>query len=225
MDDRCLLFFVKNPERGTVKTRLASSVGEEVARDLYKNFILDMLAALEKRDFALSICFYPEDALKDLKKMLGGKYRYLPQKGEDLGRRMEHGLHQAFCWGFHRVVIIGSDLPDLPMEIVVQAFNFLEGVDSVIGPTFDGGYYLIGFHRGGFLPETFRGIQWGTGTVLKQTMDILRGHKLTTHLLPSWRDIDTFEDLKQFFDNNKDTSNCPRTMAYLRTAKLSVTES
>jgi len=95
---------------------------------------------------------------------------------------------------------MGSDVPDLPARIVGKAFRFLTVVDSVIGPSFDGGYYLIGFRRSGFLPEAFRDIQWGTDMVLKETTAILRGYNLTNHLLPTWRDVDTVEGLRQFLE-------------------------
>ncbi len=223
MDDKCLLFFVKDPEKGAVKTRLATALGEEVARNLYRNFILDMLSTFERNHPPLSICVHPEDAVGDVKKILGENHHYLPQKGEDLGARMEHCFGHAFSSGFQRVVAIGSDIPDLPAEIVGEAFTCLTSVDSVIGPSLDGGYYLIGFHRTMFLPETFSGIPWGTDKVFRQTIEILRRHKRTTHLLPAWQDVDTIEDLKEFFERNKETSYCPRTTTYLHNNEVLAT--
>jgi hypothetical protein len=216
LDDRCLLFFVRNPEQGRVKSRLAKAVGEEVAGDLYKNFILDMLSTVEKGAFPFYVCFHPTDALADIKRVVGAHYRYLPQQGADLGERMEHCLQQVFFAGFLRAVLIGSDLPDLPMNIVDEAFVTLQRVDAVIGPAPDGGYYLIGFAKDGFSPELLRGMLWGTETVLQQTIDILKNHRRTFHLLPSWSDIDDLEDLTKFVERNRGTQRCPRTMAYLR---------
>lgn len=216
MDDRCLLFFVKNPKQGKVKSRLAMAVGDEVARDLYKNFVRDILSTLDKGRFPLYCCFHPEDALSDITKIIGGNHQYLAQRGEDLGERMAHCFYQAFSRGFNRVALIGSDSPDLPADIIDKAFSSLEKVDAVIGPAFDGGYYLIGFTKVSFTPEVFSGIAWGTETVLQKTLGILKNHKRTVHHLPSWGDIDTLEDLKQFFERNKATSICPRTMAYLK---------
>ena len=220
MDDRSLLFFVKSPEHGSVKTRLSKTIGEEAAKDLYKNFIHDMLSSLEKENYPFFICVYPDYASEGLKKKFGEKHQYISQKGKNLGQRMEHGFRNAFSMGFRRVIIIGSDVPDLPVDTVVDAFKFLCTVDCVIGPSFDGGYYLIGFHRSSFLPETFKGIEWGTDMVLKKTIDILKRHRLTTHILRTWLDIDTIEDLRQFFEKNKNTSFCHRTMAYLQTLKM-----
>ncbi len=216
MDDRCLLFFIRNPQRGAVKSRLAGVLGDEVAVGLYKNFILDLLATLEKGDFPFSICFYPADALADIKEVLGAQYRYLPQQGADLGKRMEHSFSQVFSAGFGRAVLIGSDLPDLPLDIVDEAFISLQRVDTVIGPAVDGGYYLIGFTKDGFTPAIFRGMPWGTDAVLQQTIDMLKNIRRTIHLQPSWDDIDNLEDLAKFVERNKGTPRCPRTMAYLR---------
>jgi rSAM/selenodomain-associated transferase 1 len=220
MDDRCLLFFVKDPAHEAVKTRLARAIGEDTARALYENFIHDMLSQLEKADYPFFICVHPEDALERLKTLLGEKHQYLPQRGDDLGQKMEYCINNAFSIGFRRVLLIGSDIPDLPEEIIGNAFRLLNTFDCVIGPSLDGGYYLIGFRRDSLLPEAFRGIRWGTDIVLKKTTDILRIHHVSVHLLQTWRDIDTLEDLKHFFETNKDTSACPRTIAYLHVSKL-----
>ncbi len=216
MDDRCLLFFVRNPKRGAVKSRLAGVLGEEVAVGLYKNFILDMLSTLEKGGFSCSVCFYPANALADIKEVLGAPYRYLPQQGANLGERMEHSFSQVFSAGFGRAVLIGSDLPDLPLDIIDEAFASLQRVDAVVGPALDGGYYLIGFKKDSFTPEVFRDMPWGTETVLQQTIGVLKNHRRSVHLLPSWDDIDSLEDLKKFFGRNRETPRCPRTMAYLK---------
>lgn len=220
MNDRCLLLLVKDPAHGPVKTRLARAIGEGTARALYKNFIHDMISRFEREAFPLFICVHPENALAGLKTLFGEHLHYLPQRGDDLGRRMENCLRDAFSRGFHRVILIGSDIPDLPGEIVTDAFRFLNTFDCVIGPSIDGGYYLIGFRNDSLLPEAFKGIRWGTDTVLEKTTEILKRYHLTTHLLRTWGDIDTIDDLKRFLEQNRDTSLCPRTMAYLRNAKL-----
>ena len=220
MDERCLLFLVKDPTHGRVKTRLASSIGTDTTQNLYTAFIHDLLSKFENKPFPFFICFYPEDALRGLKKLLGEQYSYLPQKGDDLGQRMEYCFHGVFSKGFQHVIAIGSDVPDLPAEIIDDAFGFLARVDCVIGPSFDGGYYLIGFRRHSFLPQVFTGIEWGTEVVLKKTTEIVRRHHLRTQLLRTWRDIDTVEDLRQLFEKNKNTSLCPQTMTYLQSLKI-----
>jgi rSAM/selenodomain-associated transferase 1 len=196
LDDRCLLFFIKNPERGKVKTRLISAVGAETAVRLYKRFLLEMLSTLNRGTFLFYLCFYPADALEDLRNWLGEDYLYLPQQGENLGERMKNGFMEALAMDFKRVVLIGSDIPGLPLEFIEEAFTSLEEKDAVIGPSFDGGYYLIGFRDKTFSPGAFKGIPWSTGRVFEETMKILKHGGLTVHTLPPRRDIDTIEDLK-----------------------------
>jgi rSAM/selenodomain-associated transferase 1 len=196
LDDRCLLFFVKYPEKGRVKSRLASVIGDEPAAKLYRDFIIQMLSTLKTGDFPLYICFYPKNAIKALREWLGGQYHYIPQKGEDLGERMRSAFTEAFKIGFRRVVLIGSDIPDLPLEFVEEAFTSLKIIDAVIGPALDGGYYLIGFKDRTFSPQVFNGMTWGTETVFDETMQALNKLRRKVHTLPYQRDIDTVADLR-----------------------------
>ncbi|MGZ3614475.1 MAG: DUF2064 domain-containing protein, partial [Thermodesulfobacteriota bacterium] len=97
---------------------------------------------------------------------------------------------------FKRVLLIGSDIPDLPLEFVDEAFKSLDEKDAVIGPSVDGGYYLIGFRDKTFLPRAFEKIPWSTEKIFDETMKVLENQKLTVHLLQPLRDIDTVKDLK-----------------------------
>lgn len=173
-------------------------VGDDMALNLYRGFLLTMLSTLQEGKFPFYLCFYPENSLNDLKEWLGGNYRYLSQRGKDLGERMRNGFAQAFAKGFKRVVLIGSDIPDLPLAFIEEAFTSLEEKDAVIGPAYDGGYYLIGFKNGTFVPQVLEGIPWGTESVFEDTMKILKQKKKKVHILQRWRDIDTIEDLRDF---------------------------
>ena len=155
LDDRCLLFFVKNPERGKVKSRLGAVIGNDSAVSVYKNIVDRMLSTLKEGTFPLYICFSPKNAQKPVKNWLGREYRYIPQNGKDLGERMRNGFTEAFEMGFKKVVLIGSDIPDLALEFIEEAFITLNKSDAVIGPAFDGGYYLIGFKDKTFSPQVF----------------------------------------------------------------------
>jgi hypothetical protein len=196
MDDRCLLFFMKYPERGRVKTRLAASMGDERALELYKRFLLNILSTLNKGTFLFYLCFYPADALESLRKWMGRDYLYMPQQGVDLGERMKNGFTEAFDSGFKRVLLIGSDIPGLPLEFIEEAFASLKEKDAVIGPSLDGGYYLIGFRDKKFSPQVFKGILWSTERVFEETMKILEREGSTIHTLKPLRDIDTIDDLR-----------------------------
>ena len=220
MEDGRLLFFVRNPERGEVKTRLAATLGQNVARDLYRCFILDMLSALESTGFHITICYYPEDALDDLKRIVGEGYAFQTQYGEDLGERMKNGMTDSFAQDFDPVIVIGSDIPDLPLAFIQESFAALQTYDTVIGPALDGGYYLIGFKQESFLAEAFIGIEWGTNMVLTRTLAVLRDNQRTAYLLPPLRDIDALEDLKVFFEKHKHAPHSLRTMTYLNDSEI-----
>ena len=195
LNDRCLLFFVKNPERGKVKSRLAAVIGNDSAVSVYKNIVDRMLSTLKEGTFPLYICFSPKNAQKPVKNWLGREYRYIPQNGKDLGERMRNGFTEAFEMGFKKVVLIGSDIPDLALEFIEEAFITLNKSDAVIGPAFDGGYYLIGFKDKTFSPQVFEGIAWGTQNVFDETVKKLKRFRRAVHTLPYQRDIDTAEDL------------------------------
>jgi rSAM/selenodomain-associated transferase 1 len=161
---------------------------------------------IENVDSESRICFHPPDAMAKLQKWLGHQHSYHPQKGSDLGEKMKNAFVNAFGEGFLKVVIIGSDIPDLPAEFLRQAFDKLESFDSVIGPTCDGGYYLIGFSRKSFLPEAFDDMVWSTSDVCDQTLAKLKSNNLKVHLLPQWHDVDTRGDMEKLVIRSKNTS-------------------
>jgi rSAM/selenodomain-associated transferase 1 len=191
-----LLFFIKNPEKGKVKTRLASAIGDKMAVKLYKRFLLEMLFTLNRGTFLFYLCYSPESPLSDLKDWLGDHYLYMPQSGENLGERMKNGFAEAISMNFRRVVLIGSDIPDLPLQFIEEAFSSLLQKDAVIGPSVDGGYYLIGFKNETFSPRVFEGIHWSTASVFEKTLKLLKQEGRTVHTLQPLRDIDTVEDLR-----------------------------
>ena len=212
---KCILLFVKYPEWGMVKSRLLKDLTEDVVLSLYKNFVLDLLDTLKKGRYRFEICFYPPESKEKMLNWLGKDYVYMPQKGKDLGERMSHAFTEGFSEGFSKVVLIGSDIPDLTYELIDKAFEF-DANDAVIGPSFDGGYYLIGFKNNSFLPDIFEGIQWSTGTVFKKTMEILNRKNYRVHILPKWQDIDMLDDVRVLFERNKNTGFADsRTMHFL----------
>ncbi len=155
-DKKCMLLFIKFPEKGTVKSRLAKDIHEDSALSLYRNLVLDILKTLETGKYQLKLCFYPPDALDKFSAWLGKGYAYMPQKGKDLGERMKNAFRETFSQGFAKVLLIGSDIPDLTRTIINEAYEF-DNYDAVIGPSLDGGYYLIGFKHDTFSPEIFEG--------------------------------------------------------------------
>ena len=213
---KCMLLFIKFPEKGMVKSRLAKDSDEDSALSLYGNFVLDLLKTLKTGRYGLKLCFYPPDALDKVSAWLGKRYSYMPQKGEDLGERMKNAFRETFLEGFAKVLLIGSDVPDLTRSIISEAYEF-DDYDAVIGPSLDGGYYLIGFKHETFSPEIFEGMQWGTDRVFRDTMDVFRKKKYRVHILPEKRDIDRLDDLRAFFEHNRNTGFADSgTMAFIR---------
>ncbi len=213
----CIVTFVRSPDKGRVKTRLTSVLDEDTVVEIYRRFVLDLLGTLSHRCFGLRICFYPAEAGRKLADWLGEEYVYIAQQGESLGERMENAFLATFAEGFKRVIVVGSDSPDLPAEIFEEAIDALASKNAVIGPAIDGGYYLVGFNSDRFLTEVFKGIDWGMPTVFQQTMGILRRHGYAVHVLPQWRDIDTYEDLIAFMrDHELTPAGQLLTLDYLR---------
>ena len=132
---------------------------------------------------------------------------------------MKNAFQRCFSDGFASVVLIGSDIPDLPPEIFAEAFAALDNSGAVIGPAADGGYYLIGFRKETFVPEVFGGIAWSTGTVFAETWPVWSRAGVGVHRLPLWRDVDTPEDLRDLIRRHRDTPFArSRTMACLAAA-------
>jgi rSAM/selenodomain-associated transferase 1 len=196
-----ILFFVKYPKEGEVKSRLSVELNETFTIKLYKMFVQDLLHTLNKTGYSIIICYYPNYAFDNFRNWLGSKYLFFPQHGDDLGQRMKNCFVHAFEQGFEQVSVIGSDSPDLPQRLIEKAFLSLETYDAVIGPTFDGGYYLLGFTNKSFSPKVFEGITWSTKTVFKKTMRLLNDEGLQTKVLPHWRDVDTLDDLMCLYKN------------------------
>jgi hypothetical protein len=196
-----IIIFIKYPEKGRVKTRLAQRIGAEKAINLYKIFVSEIIENLKVVKADLNICFTPKGSKCKLKEWLGEDYSYSLQRGKDLGERMENSFRRLFAKGYKKVVLVGSDIPDLDYNIVNKALSSLSKYDAVIGPSFDGGYYLIGFKNNTFLPEAFRNIRWSSDSVFNNTMRILKENRRRVKLMDKKRDIDTIHDLKEFLNS------------------------
>ena len=213
---KCILVFVKFPETGKVKARLSKDLDEDAVCSLYKIFVLDLLDTLKKGSYTFRVCFYPPEAEEKVADWLGRDLFYMPQAGKDLGERMKNAFIHVFSQGYSEVLLIGSDIPDLAGPVIDEAFDELKNSEAVVGPAFDGGYYLIGFRKDTFLSEIFQGIHWGTDTVFARTMEIFNRNNYRIHVLTKWRDVDRIEDLKALFDRKSNTEfSGSRTMIFL----------
>ena len=189
MSSNLLIIFVRNPELGKVKTRLANAIGKEAALDIYLELLqhtYDVVKDCNCDRLVLYSSFIDEEDLwsDDFKKGL--------QSGADLGVKMHNAFDDAFKSGYEKVVLIGSDLFDIEERHIMNGFDALDHDDYVIGPATDGGYYLIGMKT--FNPVPFYNKSWGTASVLRAAMDDLREENV--FLLDPLSDIDTIDDLK-----------------------------
>jgi len=201
-EENLLLIFIKNPEPGKVKTRLAATVGPEKAYQIYLKLLsLTIDTAMEvdaDRQVWYSSYIDSEDSISE------PDFKKRKQVGKNLGARMLHAFKSGFKEGYDNIVIIGSDCPDVNPVLLEQAFNELSEYDLVIGPSADGGYYLLGMNK--LQPELFRDIDWSTERVLKQTLEKAKSISLSVASLPELNDIDTIEDLEKA-DWDEATSN------------------
>ena len=191
--ERVLLILAKIPRLGAVKTRLARTLGDAEALRIYR-------ILLEKsRVAALSVAatrwlFY-SDYVERRDNWSDTYFQKTVQRGEDLGSRMEDAFQRAFGAGAKRVLLIGSDCPDLNGPLLETAFERLEAADFVVGPALDGGYYLLGMK--GPEPALFRDVAWSTGSVCAVTLEKIQAAGKTYSLLPVLSDVDTEEDWRR----------------------------
>ncbi|NCT16003.1 MAG: glycosyltransferase [Flavobacteriales bacterium CG18_big_fil_WC_8_21_14_2_50_32_9] len=185
-----LIVFVKNIRLGKVKTRLAQTIGDENAFLIYKELVkITENATQQLQDCSIQIYF--SDVIIETK---WKGYEKFIQKGNDLGEKMQHAFEQGFNSGYEKILLIGSDLPDISASIIKLAFDELANNDIVFGPAEDGGYYLVGMNK--LHPAIFQNKPWSNEELLSLTLKELSDYKL--QLLPFLNDIDVYEDLIKY---------------------------
>ncbi len=195
-----LIIFVKNLIHGKVKTRLAKTIGDQAALDIYKELISITESETEKLDLTRHI-YYSQEIENSLWK---NDLKFL-QNGEDLGEKMQNAFQNGFDQGYENIIIIGSDLPNISKEIIETGFEKLKDNDLVFGPADDGGYYLLGMSQ--MTHSVFENKPWSQSSLLKLTLQELNGQERSYSLLETLNDIDTYEDLihSDFYKNNQRT--------------------
>ncbi len=200
-----LVIFAKAPIPGQVKTRLCPPLFADEAATLHGSFVLDTLertkAAVTKLKLPLDryLACAPSSTLvffKIMEERQGAKL--IDQEGGDLGQRMHRAFETMFARGYQRALIVGTDVPSLPLDHYKQALTLLDSHDLILGPALDGGYYLVGLKN--ISPVLFEDIPWSTDRVLALTREKAARLGLTVALLPEWRDVDTIEDLRALID-------------------------
>ena len=188
-----LIIFAKVPEAGKVKTRLAVDVGDEKALEVYhallKHTRTQVLPLAQDKIIYYTPHIVTDDAWE------GDHFQKAIQPDGDLGSRMLHAFEQGFAQGYTRICIIGTDCFDLATEHLQQAFQALRDNNVVLGPSQDGGYYLLGMDQP--YAELFNNKTWSTESVADETRADVQAHTLSLYELPILNDIDTIHDLKQ----------------------------
>ncbi|MCS7036601.1 MAG: TIGR04282 family arsenosugar biosynthesis glycosyltransferase [Saprospiraceae bacterium] len=187
-----LLIFAKNPVPGQVKTRLARTVGDEKAVEIYRFLLQKTRQVALETPMDRRWLFYASGIPEEDDIWPSSAFEKFAQCPGDLGERMADAFERAFAAGGKHVIIIGSDCPELTVEILGEAFAALDICDTIIGPARDGGYYMLGMRR--FIPELFQGIAWSTPTVLEQTFAVFEQLRLNYSVFPTLSDIDTEAD-------------------------------
>ncbi|MEE2675841.1 MAG: TIGR04282 family arsenosugar biosynthesis glycosyltransferase [Planctomycetota bacterium] len=187
--------FAKFWEAGKVKTRLACDTNNQFAAEIYQAFLLSTLKRVSGLAEAQILCVTPVERLADFALVTPPNWTITSQSDGDLGERMNSFFQNAIECQIKKTVLIGTDSPTLPVDMIQKAFEALEDVDCVIGPAIDGGYYLIGCQQQ--VPPIFADIHWSSDKVLEQTIKALLGAGYSYELLPPWFDIDTIDDLRE----------------------------
>jgi uncharacterized protein len=200
MNNKLLMLFVRNPELGKVKTRLAASVGPEEALEIYVHLLQHTKQVTQNLEGIDKLVYYSNQVQQnDL--WPDDTYLKRVQPTGDLGDKMSEAFRAAFEEGYTSVVIIGSDCHQLTQEIIERAYTSLETNDIVIGPALDGGYYLLGMKK--LYPELFLNKRWSTEHVFPDTLHDIEKLHLKHAVLPELSDIDYIEDLGDDFWTDK----------------------
>lgn len=202
MNQNAVIVFQKNAELGKVKTRLAATLGDQQALDIYRHLIDKTYSQLSGISDADIFVYFSEFHEKSSLKI---PHQTAVQKGVDLGERMKSAFEEVFAKGYKRVILIGTDCPDIETNILNQALQELLSNDAVFGPALDGGYYLIGLKE--VYSEIFENIPWSTDKVLQLTEKQLNKRKLTYSLLKPLRDIDTPDDWESYLSSKSRTTH------------------
>ena len=202
MKTDALIIFTRNPELGKVKSRLAKTIGTEKALEVYRDLLFHTMTVTQKLDCDKYVFYDQNIESNDI--WPNDLFEKKNQFGIDLGAKMQNAFQELFDLGYKNCVIVGSDLFDLQAEHINEAFTKLESNDLVIGPAVDGGYYLLGLKK--IIPAVFTNKNWGTKTVLEDTLKDIATCSLV--FLEILNDIDTFEDLEKsnYYNHSKATN-------------------
>ncbi len=212
---KALVIMTRIPIPNKTKTRLMTILSPEECAEIHRAFLRDIVETGSKvGDTDLYLFYGDEGPLEVIEDIVREGMTSLPQRGKDLGEKMRNIFADLFDKGYERVVLMGADIPEVGIEDLEGAFDELEFKDLVFGPTLDGGYYLVGMnhlHEMVFDP----GIKWGTPQVFQETLEVIKRSGVEVGLIRSHEDIDTREDLKEFWKRIENGNSCENTRRYL----------
>ncbi|NER01069.1 MAG: glycosyltransferase [Cyanothece sp. SIO2G6] len=191
MTQPTILLFLKAPRKGLVKTRLAKSIGDRGALGAYRNLVSKQIAEFDP-SWPLNIHYTPVDAQAEMSDWLGSARSFIVQESGDLGKRLSAAINQHFQNQTGPVFLLGADCPWLNSVILKKASRAAVLSDVVIGPTHDGGYYLLGLNQNH--PGLFEDIKWSSEEVFGQTIERAEGLGLSVASLPTLHDVDNLHE-------------------------------
>ncbi len=191
MEKKALLIFAKNPIHGKVKTRLSKDLGDIQTLRYYQIF-LKMIFNITK-NLPFDKIVYWDERFPEINPFNNSSFRQEVQSKGDLGRRMSIAFEKELQV-YSSVCIIGTDCIELTESLLLDAFSYLDNNDFVIGPAFDGGYYLLGIKS--YLADLFEAIPWSTDRVFLKTLERIKETGKTLKILPTLQDVDTIQDLE-----------------------------
>lgn len=195
-----LILMTRIPIAGQTKTRLMEIMSGDECAELHMAFLKDLFNTFkELEELDIYLTYTPKNSLDTIENIIPEFIKTFPQRGEDLGSKMYNAIKDILSLDYEKVILIGSDIPHIKTEDILHSFEILEEKDIVLGPSYDGGYYLIGMKKPN---ENIFHIskKWGGKSVLESTIDMANNQRLTVGLAAKYMDIDTKEDLFAFMD-------------------------
>lgn len=212
-----LILMTRIPIAGQTKTRLMDIMSGDECVDLHMAFLKDLFNTFKslEKDMDIYLTYTPENSLDIIEDIIPKYIKTFPQRGEDLGNKMYNAINYILSLGYEKVILIGSDIPHVRHIDILHAFQILDENDIALGPSYDGGYYLVGMKKPN--ESLFNiGKRWGGKSVLESTIDVANNQNLSVGLSPKYMDIDTKEDLFTFIRNYENQGIVSNTMNFIK---------
>lgn len=201
--DAALIILARHPRVKAIHSRLAGTLGEEVATEFHRLSAERLFLELERLlpPVQRYLFYAGNEEVNDLRRWTGDRFLYEAQSGRDKGERLQHALSTIFARRVTKAIIVGTDTPDLTAGLIDEALHLLDDYDVVIGPDHRGGYYLLGMKA--LHQELFYDVPWGTSRVYGHTLRMIKMLELSLAFLPVLIDVSTEDDLRRWMDADR----------------------